>query len=165
LTCRTPEMPGHKRNRKPDRSGLELLASCRDGCTEAMMFAHGFTVSQMVNLVRDGLATAYTERVIGGSRATIEIAPLLVQSRDPTSISRRKRRASGLLPQLASLAVPEAEAPLTRALQQRPGQKGLFSEDPYRQRILESLARKASERNCSWGAILQSAAATRKPIH
>jgi hypothetical protein len=112
LTCRTPEMPGHKRNLKPDRSGLELLASCRDGCTEAMMFAHGFTVSQMVNLVRDGLATAYTERVIGGSRATIEIAPLLVQSRDPTSISRRKRRASGLLPQLASLAVPEAEAPL-----------------------------------------------------
>jgi putative ABC transport system substrate-binding protein len=36
----------------------------------------------------------------------------LVQSRDPTNISRRKRRASGLLPQLASSAVPEGEAPL-----------------------------------------------------
>jgi hypothetical protein len=41
-----------KRNPKPDRRrALELLASCRDGCTEAMMRAHGFTVSQMVNLV------------------------------------------------------------------------------------------------------------------
>jgi hypothetical protein len=58
-----------KRNPKPDRRrALELLASCRDGCTEAMMRAHGFTVSQMVNLVRDGLATAYTERMIGGNR-------------------------------------------------------------------------------------------------
>src|SRR6266540_2787556 len=33
-------------------------------------------------------------------------------SRDPTNVNRRKRRASGLLPQLASSAVPEAEAPL-----------------------------------------------------
>jgi hypothetical protein len=29
---------------KPDRRrALELLASCPDGCTEAMMLAHGFT--------------------------------------------------------------------------------------------------------------------------
>jgi Glycosyl hydrolase family 65, C-terminal domain len=35
-----------------------------------------------------------------------------MQSRDLTKVSRHKRHASGLLPQLASLAVPEAEAPL-----------------------------------------------------
>jgi hypothetical protein len=29
-----------------------LLASCRDGCTEAIMLAHGFTIPQMVELVR-----------------------------------------------------------------------------------------------------------------
>jgi hypothetical protein len=24
--------------------GLELLAACRDGCTEALMLAHGFSI-------------------------------------------------------------------------------------------------------------------------
>ena len=32
------------------RQALKLLASCRDGCTEAIMLAHGFTVEQMVDL-------------------------------------------------------------------------------------------------------------------
>jgi hypothetical protein len=42
-----------RRRPKPDRrSALELLASCRDGCTEAIMIAHGFTLAQMVKLVR-----------------------------------------------------------------------------------------------------------------
>jgi hypothetical protein len=37
------------------------------------MIAHGFTVPQMVELVRTGLATAHTRRAIAGRR-TIEIA-------------------------------------------------------------------------------------------
>jgi len=49
------------------------VASCRDGCTEAMMLAHGFTIPQMVELVRAGLATATTERLVAGSRK-IEVA-------------------------------------------------------------------------------------------
>ena len=52
-----------RRGPKPDRRrALELLASCRDGRTEAMMLAHGFTVEQMVELVRTGLATAKAGR-------------------------------------------------------------------------------------------------------
>jgi hypothetical protein len=48
---------------KPDRRrALELLAASPDGCTEAIMLAHGFTVAQMVELVRGGLATASAER-------------------------------------------------------------------------------------------------------
>jgi hypothetical protein len=36
------------RNRKSDhRRALELLASCRDGCTEAIMLAHGFINAQI----------------------------------------------------------------------------------------------------------------------
>jgi hypothetical protein len=53
--------------------GLELLAACRDGCSEAIMLAHGFTIAQMVELVRAGLASATTERVVAGRR-TMEIA-------------------------------------------------------------------------------------------
>ena len=55
---------------QPDRRrALELLASCRDGCTEALMIARGFTVEQMVELVRAGLASATAERVVVGGRA------------------------------------------------------------------------------------------------
>jgi hypothetical protein len=44
-----------KRAPKPDRrQALELLASSRDGCTEAIMLAHGFTVELLVDLVEDG---------------------------------------------------------------------------------------------------------------
>ena len=41
------------------------------------MRAHGFTVPQMVELVRAGLATAFTRRVIV-ARRTVEIAWLRI---------------------------------------------------------------------------------------
>jgi hypothetical protein len=63
-----------RRRPKPDRRrALEVLASCRDGCTEALMRAHGFSVAQMIAPVRARLATATAERVVTGSR-TIEVA-------------------------------------------------------------------------------------------
>jgi hypothetical protein len=64
-------MPTHSRKRSPPatrRRALELLASCRDGCTEAILAAHGFTIEQMADLVESGLATARAERVVAGSR-------------------------------------------------------------------------------------------------
>ena len=48
--------PHRRRHRgpKPDRRrALELLAASPDGCTEALMLAHGFT-PQMVDLIRLG---------------------------------------------------------------------------------------------------------------
>jgi hypothetical protein len=67
-------MPRRKHRPKPDRRRtLELLAGSRDGCTEAIMLAHGFTVAQMVELINAGLATAKAERVVAGGRA-IEVA-------------------------------------------------------------------------------------------
>jgi hypothetical protein len=68
-----PAARTRRRLPKPDRRrALELLASCRDGCTEAIMLAHGFTIPQMVELVRAGLATATAERVRAGNK-TIEV--------------------------------------------------------------------------------------------
>jgi hypothetical protein len=54
-----------------------LLASCRYGCTEAILLAHGFTIAQMVELVRVGLATAQAERVVAGGR-TVEVAQVRI---------------------------------------------------------------------------------------
>jgi hypothetical protein len=56
---------------------LELLASCRDGCTEAMMRARGITVEHLIELVRAGLATATAERIVAGRR-TVEVARLRI---------------------------------------------------------------------------------------
>jgi hypothetical protein len=62
--ARTPHL---LRSPKPDRRrALELLASCRDGCTEAIMLAHGFSIDMMVELINAGLATAKPERIVAG---------------------------------------------------------------------------------------------------
>jgi hypothetical protein len=57
---------------------LELLAACSDvGCSEAILLAHGFSVAMMVRLVRTGLATATSERVVAGGK-TMEVATLRI---------------------------------------------------------------------------------------
>ncbi len=59
----------HRRRRgpKPDRRrALELLAASPEGCTEALMFANGFTAELLVELVRAGLASAHAERMVSG---------------------------------------------------------------------------------------------------
>jgi hypothetical protein len=43
------------------------------GCTEAIMLAHGFTIEQMVELVRAGLASMTAERLVAGGKR-IEVA-------------------------------------------------------------------------------------------
>jgi hypothetical protein len=84
-----PQLRRRRHGPKPDRRrALELLASCRDGATEAIMRAHGFTVAQMVELVRAGLATATAERVVAGSRTT-EVARVRI-----TEAGRRALLAS-----------------------------------------------------------------------
>jgi hypothetical protein len=50
---------------KPDRRrALELLAASPDGCTEALMFANGFTAELLLDLVRAGLVSAHAERMV-----------------------------------------------------------------------------------------------------
>src|SRR6266567_627410 len=64
-----PAIPRRRNRPKPGRRrALELLASCRDGCTEAIMLAHGFTIEQMVELVNAGLAIANAERMVAGGK-------------------------------------------------------------------------------------------------
>ena len=60
------------------RRALELLARCpEEGCSETLMLAHGFTIEQLVELVRAGLASATPRRVRAG-RDTVEVTTLRV---------------------------------------------------------------------------------------
>jgi hypothetical protein len=47
---------------RQQRRALELLAGSRDGETEAMMEAHGFTIPLMVKLATAGLIHVIPER-------------------------------------------------------------------------------------------------------
>jgi hypothetical protein len=77
---------------KPDRRrALELLAASPDGCTEAIMLAHGFTVAQMVELVRAGLASATAERVVAGSRE-MEVATVRITVAGRRALADKPKR-------------------------------------------------------------------------
>ena len=58
------EMTGDERRRL-----LELLASSEDGCTGALLAAHGFTLSIIADVVKPGFAEAKTERIFAGGDA------------------------------------------------------------------------------------------------
>jgi hypothetical protein len=81
--------PAYRKQPRPSRRrAIELLASCADGCSEAILMAHGFTVEQMAELVRSGLATAQTERVMAGGRA-IEVARVRITEAGRQAIGKR----------------------------------------------------------------------------
>jgi len=71
-----------RRGSKPERRrALELLAASPDGCSEAIMLAHGFTVDFLVELIRTGMATHRTEReVVGALPSTAPALPPLASS-------------------------------------------------------------------------------------
>jgi hypothetical protein len=75
-------MPTRRRKRvpKPDRRrafGIARPAAAPEGCTAAIMLAHGLMIPQMVELVRAGLASATGERVVAGSRK-MEVATVRI---------------------------------------------------------------------------------------
>ena len=74
-------MPHPHRRRhglKPHRRrALDLLATSPEGCTEAIMLAHGFTVELMVDLCIAGLAIATVERMVAGGR-TVQIVRMKI---------------------------------------------------------------------------------------
>ena len=54
--------------RQPYRVLELLVGSARQGCTEAFLLAHGFTVDLLADMVRAGFATAQIERVRAGGQ-------------------------------------------------------------------------------------------------
>src|SRR5262249_16004580 len=74
-------MPTPPPSYRKRRRALELLEASLDGCTETIMPAHGFKIELLVELVRVGLATASTERMLASGR--------------PIAISGLKMRGAG----------------------------------------------------------------------
>jgi hypothetical protein len=66
-----------QRERRDRRRALTVLAGSADGCTEALMLAHGFTIPLLVELIQAGLASTTTDRVVAGGR-TLNVVRLKI---------------------------------------------------------------------------------------
>jgi hypothetical protein len=51
-----------------ERRMLELLAASEDGCTDALLTAHGFKLDVLISIVSARLATATPERVFAAGK-------------------------------------------------------------------------------------------------
>ena len=67
------------------------------------MIAHGFTVPQMVELIRAGLASAHTERVVAGGQRC-EVAYLKITEAGRISRHSETSAVSPLYPPKADMA-------------------------------------------------------------
>src|SRR6516164_7551167 len=68
IQCMAEMAEGPRRNAERRRA-LELLAASSDGCTAAILLAHGFKSDRLVELINAGLASVTTERVVADDRA------------------------------------------------------------------------------------------------
>src|SRR5260370_42062399 len=90
------------------RRGLKLLASNADGCTEAIMLAHGFTVEFLVDMVRAGLATAQPERMRAGGHP-IEVTRWRIAASELCGLRRLQKKAmSAMWPAIVKISSGQA---------------------------------------------------------
>jgi len=69
------------------RRALELLAGSADGCTEELLFAHGFTDGTIAGLVDTGVVTMPTQRVVAGRRL-VDVTRFMITSRGWAAMER-----------------------------------------------------------------------------
>src|SRR5215472_9233188 len=85
------EMAEDPRRSAERRRALELLAASPDGCTAAILLAHGFKSDRLVELINAGLASVTTERVIAGDRA-IQVTRVRITDAGRQALDRPKAR-------------------------------------------------------------------------
>ena len=79
-----------RRGPKPERRrALELLAASPDGCSEAIMLAHGFPVPLLVDLCIAGHAIATPERMVAGGRP-VEVVRMKITEAGRQAINSRR---------------------------------------------------------------------------
>ena len=73
------------------RRALTVLADSPDGCTEAILLAHGFKLALLVELVRDGLASATSDRVRAGTRM-LDVTRVRITEAGRKALPRARRK-------------------------------------------------------------------------
>jgi hypothetical protein len=74
------------------RRALDVLAGSANGCTEALLFAQGFTCGLIAQLILAGLARASMEQAAAGKRVTNTRRMRLNTNGGPDGACRSTRR-------------------------------------------------------------------------
>ena len=91
----SPRQRTRRRDIKPFKPArirtLQLLDGCGvEGCTEAILHAHGFATADIVELMKAKLATAHTGTVIAGSRR-MEVVHVRITDKGRKALERARR--------------------------------------------------------------------------
>jgi hypothetical protein len=70
---------------------LELLAASPDGCTAAILMAHGFKSDRLAELINAGLASVTIERVTAGDRR-VKVTRVQITDAGRQALERPKAR-------------------------------------------------------------------------
>jgi len=81
-------LSGRKESQCASRAPRARIARLLPRRLQAIMLARGFTIKQMVELTRAGLATAKAERVVGGGK-TIEVARVRITEAGRLALAER----------------------------------------------------------------------------
>jgi hypothetical protein len=81
-------MPNRKLSVDRHRA-LEVLAGSAEGCTEAILSAHGFKAALIAELIEAGLAAVTIERVMAGG-ATIQVRRIRITEVGGLALAARK---------------------------------------------------------------------------
>jgi hypothetical protein len=73
------------------RRALTVLADSSDGCTEAILLAHGFKLALLVELVRDGSTSATRNRVRAGTRM-LDVTRVRITEAGRKALPRARRK-------------------------------------------------------------------------
>jgi hypothetical protein len=73
---------------------LRLLAENSDGCSTAILLAHGFSLELLDKLIRAGLATTVKEREMRGDK-TIEVVRIKLTKAGRSAVQTERSRPSG----------------------------------------------------------------------
>jgi hypothetical protein len=74
-----------------ERRLLGLLAASEDGATDALLRAHGFTLSLMIDVVRAGHATAKAGRTFATGGRAVEVTKVRITGPRPAGAGRVSR--------------------------------------------------------------------------
>jgi hypothetical protein len=83
---RSPQVKHHASSRAPSTRRQR-----RRRTEGPSLLAHGFTIKQMAELVRAGLATAHSERVVAGTGTPMEVARVKITEAERRALADARR--------------------------------------------------------------------------
>jgi hypothetical protein len=71
------------------RRALRIIARAADGCTEASLLAHGFSIDVLAGFVRDGLISVGRRTLRGPGRGHVDVVWMVITDAGKEALAER----------------------------------------------------------------------------